>query len=212
MRRYGIIALTMLLLVSCTCRDGDGALVEDAVSTKIINRPVNVASGRLLVKTVSGTADFGLQKINGVDVSVEPLFPSVQDDAVSGALDCWYLLKFSHDVCLEEIAGAVAADRRVERVQYDALMEPVFSDPYDVQDPVSTKSSVRRMTRLNEEMPFDDPELPWQWHYFNDASLDDGEGRFVAGADINLFEAWKYSTGDPRIVVAVLDGGNNAYP
>lgn len=207
MRRYGIITLTMLLLVSCTGRDGDGALAEDTVSTKIINRPVNVASGRLLVKTVSGTADFGLQKINGVDVSVEPLFPSVQDDAVSSALDCWYLLKFSHDVGLEEIACAVAADRRVERVQYDVLMEPVFSDPYDVQDPVSTKSSVRRMTRSNEEMPFDDPELPWQWHYFNDESLDDGEGRFVAGADINLFEAWKYSTGDPRIVVAVLDGG-----
>ena len=54
-------------------------------------------------------------------------------------------------------------------------------------------------------LPFDDPELEWQWHYYNDGSLD--PELCVAGADINLLNAWKYTAGDNRVIVAVCDGG-----
>lgn len=36
-----------------------------------------------------------------------------------------------------------------------------------------------------------DPELPWQWNYHNDASLAKGDDIFAAGGDIYLFEAEK---------------------
>jgi subtilisin family serine protease len=31
--------------------------------------------------------------------------------------------------------------------------------------------------------------------------------KYVAGADINLFNAWDYTTGSPEVVVAIIDGG-----
>jgi subtilisin family serine protease len=54
------------------------------------------------------------------------------------------------------------------------------------------------------EYPFNDPELSWQWHYNNDGSLSEDS---KAGADINLLNAWKYTAGDNRVIVAVVDGG-----
>ncbi|MDD7438896.1 MAG: S8 family serine peptidase [Bacteroidales bacterium] len=51
--------------------------------------------------------------------------------------------------------------------------------------------------------PFDDAGLPLQWHYNNR-----GENpSFVAGADVNLYEAWKIETGKPNVIVAIVDGG-----
>ena len=51
-------------------------------------------------------------------------------------------------------------------------------------------------------MPFNDPMLSQQWHYNNE-----GENGFTAGADINLFEAWKVETGKPNVIVSVHDQG-----
>lgn len=52
-------------------------------------------------------------------------------------------------------------------------------------------------------LPFNDPKLAAQWHYQNDGSLKDA----IAGADINLFRAWKIASGSNEVVVAVVDGG-----
>lgn len=55
-----------------------------------------------------------------------------------------------------------------------------------------------------EEMPFNDPDLKLQWHYYNDGSM---EGS-VAGADINLFEGWKkFNAGHRSVIVADIDDG-----
>lgn len=54
-----------------------------------------------------------------------------------------------------------------------------------------------------QQSVFNDPHLPRQWHYYNDGST----ASSVAGADANIFPAWKITTGDPSVVVAVLDGG-----
>ncbi len=50
---------------------------------------------------------------------------------------------------------------------------------------------------------FNDPLLPRQWHYHNDGST----ASSVAGADARIFDAWTITTGDPRVIVAVVDGG-----
>jgi serine protease len=47
-----------------------------------------------------------------------------------------------------------------------------------------------------------DPRYPEQWHYFNNGT---GTGESPGG--INLPRAWDTSTGDPNVVVAVLDTG-----
>jgi len=48
----------------------------------------------------------------------------------------------------------------------------------------------------------DDPSYGQQWHLSND-----GSGSAVAGADVRAEDAWSISTGDPSVVVAILDSG-----
>lgn len=50
---------------------------------------------------------------------------------------------------------------------------------------------------------FNDPLLNRQWHYYNDGSTTNS----IAGADANIFPAWKVTTGHPDVIVAVVDGG-----
>ena len=53
------------------------------------------------------------------------------------------------------------------------------------------------------DLPFDDPMLTDQWHYKNEGFV---KGQ-VAGSDINVYDAWSITTGDPSVIVAVIDGG-----
>ena len=59
---------------------------------------------------------------------------------------------------------------------------------------------------------FSDPGLAYQWHYNNSGNnpfdnqnvLKNGSR---TGSDVGCMEAWKKCTGDPSIIVAVLDEG-----
>jgi gliding motility-associated-like protein len=51
--------------------------------------------------------------------------------------------------------------------------------------------------------PFpNDPRYAQQWHYNNT-----GQASGTPGMDIRLAQAWERTTGDPRVIVAVVDGG-----
>ena len=52
---------------------------------------------------------------------------------------------------------------------------------------------------------FNDPRLSQQWHYYNDGKL---TASHKAGADVNVVPVWEnYTTGDPEVIVAIVDGG-----
>ncbi|GAA4839235.1 S8 family serine peptidase [Algivirga pacifica] len=53
------------------------------------------------------------------------------------------------------------------------------------------------------EMPFNDQYLDLQWHYHNNGTAPSS----VAGADANVFDAWKIETGKSHVIVAVHDEG-----
>jgi hypothetical protein len=64
---------------------------------------------------------------------------------------------------------------------------------------------VRQLT--TKVATFDDPLLGYQWHLVNNGDL--GPTKFVKGADVQVEKAWNElgCTGDPSIIVAVLDEG-----
>lgn len=68
---------------------------------------------------------------------------------------------------------------------------------YIIEEPSVKVRNISSVSRFN------DPELPKQWHYHNNGTL----LRSKAGADINLFEAWKIETGKPNVIVGITDGG-----
>jgi len=47
-------------------------------------------------------------------------------------------------------------------------------------------------------LPFNDPYLAGQWHY---------ENTTTPAADVNVYEAWNYETGNENVIVGVLDEG-----
>lgn len=65
--------------------------------------------------------------------------------------------------------------------------------------------SVEPVRNIRRTSTFDDPRLKYQWHYYNDGSLDSSH---KAGADVNVTPVWEnYTTGRPEVIVAVVDGG-----
>ena len=71
------------------------------------------------------------------------------------------------------------------------------------EEEVIPVKSLEQIKALATETPFNDPGLSLQWHYHNEGNLPNS----VAGADINLYRAWKVTAGSREVIVAVVDGG-----
>ena len=156
-------------------------------SAKIVGSSDNAAKGLLMVRLADANATL---EVDGATVT--PMFPANGSD-----MDCWRLVRFDESASLDKMAERIAAIDGVEVVEFSEYIERprVQCVPMPASRPEPTRAV---------EYPFDDPELPWQWHYYNDGSLSEDA---KAGADINLLNAWKYTAGDNRVVVAVIDGG-----
>lgn len=59
------------------------------------------------------------------------------------------------------------------------------------------------LSSITKKLPFNDPLLDRQWHYDNDGSTLSS----IVGADANIFKAWTITTGNPTVIVAIMDGG-----
>ena len=190
MNRFLIITLIAFALTACV-KDNLGDIpTEKEPSSKIHNWDESAAKGRLMVRLAEGVESFDTE---GIALNIEPMFPATRSEK----LNRWRLVRFDENLDLRTVAEAIALNKGVERVEYDIKLHRIVgkAEPAPASRPEPTRSVA---------MPFDDPELPWQWHYYNDGSLGSDT---AAGADINLLNAWKYTAGDNRVIVAVLDGG-----
>ncbi|MBR2368438.1 MAG: S8 family serine peptidase [Alistipes sp.] len=208
MRKLALLILT-IIVTACSQYYEDVDNTIPAYDNKIINSKDNAVSGSLLVKLKAYTTEYQVEATD-VEIASSPLFPTnnaSEEELHSEAIYRWWILTFDENSDVEALAGIIAKDSRVEYVEYNSQMECIGSDSEVANiDVVTTRSSGKK------ELPFNDPLLAEQWHYCNDGYTYNGDDasldtNHIEGADINLFSAWKYSTGDPRIVVAVLDGG-----
>ena len=111
-------------------------------------------------------------------------------------LDRWYIVSFDEKQDLKQTLTALASNPQFEIVEeVYAQTIPTTKATFSAFSPIVTRSA--------NEMPFNDPELNKQWHYQNFGITP----RSVEGADINLFEAWKQTTGTPNVIVSIVDGG-----
>lgn len=186
-----LFIIALCTVVSCVRDNFDMGNGESKPSDKIFMVSDNAAPGRLLVRLSSPDAQLVAE---GVELNVEPMFPSRD----GSKLDCWAIVSFDKALNLGVVAEKIAANSSVERVEYDVIMKRI--EGKRVAMPTDRPASTRATN-----LPFNDPELEWQWHYHNDGGL--SPDKCVAGADINLLNAWKYTAGDNRVIVAVCDGG-----
>lgn len=112
-------------------------------------------------------------------------------------LDRWFIAKFDDNVDLSMAFALMSNVEGVTSVEYS----------YDIKLHEAGTPPPSPMFDFNrsDEIPFNDPRLPEQWHYNNRGPLFKQWAK--EGADINLFKAWKVTTGSPDVLVCIVDGG-----
>ncbi|MCH5330820.1 MAG: S8 family serine peptidase [Alistipes sp.] len=171
--------------------------------------PVLEEHARHAAQTRSETTRSGLESVDcileriGV-TSFKRVFPVGNDEERTreAGLHRWYVLNFSPEADLDAAAKMLADVAQVKTIQYNTLVCKAYnSKVYPLTEDEMTSS-----TRAFVTAPFNDPQLKWQWHYINNGDIAIHESAKV-GADINVAEAWKLTAGDPRVIVAIVDGG-----
>ena len=110
----------------------------------------------------------------------------------------WYDVDFNTEVPLTKAGSGLRGTKGICTVEYrPRIKRHAWSD-------ASWKHGGRPSTKAGNGLPFNDPYLEDQWHYFNQG----GQGSIEAGCDINVVPAWQeFRCGSEDIIVAVVDGG-----
>lgn len=216
-----LILLSVALCASCVKDNIESVTVEQAQSAKIIRLSDDNMGGSMIIyfndeatsrveagvsrsgATRSGIEDFDqvLEQIGAT--KIERLFiPGKYEDRLRAeGMHRWYIVYFDQNADLDKAAQMFASVAEVEKVQYDSRLCHIT----DVKPAAATINAPATRADNSLYPAFNDPELSKQWHYINigDTSVFTG---VKAGADINVGEAWDITAGDPRVVVAVIDG------
>jgi subtilisin family serine protease len=107
-------------------------------------------------------------------------------------LHLWYEITFDDSNNLQKVIG------KYKNLAYFDIVEP-FEEYYIIK-PENSEKSVPKPSSLVGAT--NDPLFNNQWHYQNT-----GQTGGTPGADIQLPLAWSIQTGNPQVVVAVIDGG-----
>ena len=197
----------------------------DEVSSKLIFTAANAVQGELLVcfeteaaarieasvgavtraggiATRSGLDDFDAV-LDGIGVkSLRRLFPidrRHEERTRAAGLHRWYLVEFDAEADLTRAARSLAAVAEVSNVEFNQRLKRIGCGKA-----VPLTEAGETLPRTRAAVDFDDPYLGNQWHYINTGNPAIYSGA-RAGADVNCAEAWRLCTGDPRVVVAVID-------
>lgn len=134
-------------------------------------------------------------------VQIRPMVPPVEKFAAQRAkygIDQWFVVEFDPKMEPAEACRIFGSAQGVAKVEAVVPMQLVDGN-----------KGFRKVTKADMQraaagaMPFNDPMLKNQWHYKNFGNIPYS----VAGADINLFDAWASVTGNPDVLVAIIDGG-----
>lgn len=208
------------MMASCTknLQEGSGAPETDTVSSKLIFTSQHAIKGELLVYfekdaaeslqtlTKSGIATrSGISSVDAVlsDIGVKslqrlfPVDPRHEERTRAAGLHRWYLIEFNEDADLDEAARAMARVSEISKVEFSQKLTQIDGG----REAVPCESVAPKASAYPD---FNDPRLAEQWHYINTADKSIYSG-IREGADVNCRDAWRICTGDPRVVVAVID-------
>ena len=229
-RIFLFVPALILGLHSCSM-DTPGVSQED-VQEKLPQMSEGVVSGELLVcfdshvssvleksgltrsginspATRSGVlnVDEILDLVDGYEIErVFPVDSRTEESAREAGLHLWYVVRFSEEHSVEKVAADLAKLGEVSRVEFNRTLKRA-SDKKPIP---LTQEMLRQMTSTRAASQ--DPLYGLQWYLDNDGSLQSTlvnpeAVKFVDGADIRAEGAWKKCTGDPSIIVAILDEG-----
>ncbi|WP_302828103.1 S8 family peptidase [Bacteroides finegoldii] len=227
---YKIAILFTAFFVSCTDTE---MVTTNELTTPVTSIPADACRGELLIKFKPEVADLldQAQTRSERGVMTRSSIPTVDEVLdVAGAyhferifpvdvrheertrkrgLHLWYLVRFDKDADLQKIAQDLSNVGEIAAIEYNRTIKRAYNTqkrPFMLDE--QTKRAIAMCTSQSAERPFNDPGLALQWSYINNGTIKEAkEGTVTVDADVNCKEAWKKCTGDPSIIVAVLDEG-----
>ena len=176
----------------------------DARVSDILEKAGVTKSGPMMPMTRSGilSVDEILDLVEGYQIErVFPVDVRSEEKARKEGLHLWYVVRFSDEYPVDKVAADLSKLGEVSRVEYNRTLKKASDDK-------PTPLTLERLKELAANAAggaFDDPLLSDQWHLVNNGNL--RPTKFIKGADVNVEKAWEMTTGDPSIIVAVLDEG-----
>ena len=223
------LTITPLLVMLAGC-NGIGGNENNGPGSKdygpiVVFSPEAAVQGEIILKMKAGAADATLTRAGGVtsgntqidrvlmnvgSVSFERLFPSCgrfEARTKKEGLDRWFIARYDETIPAKEVAEMLSGCDGVEVIEYSI---PTVAASYsksttaEYEEPVATRaySSAR-----NIPFPFNESvrSQRMQWHYNNPGNV--YSNSTVVGADADVYAAWQLCTGNPDVVVAVVDQG-----
>ena len=148
--------------------------------------------------------------------SFERVFPvdaNTEARTREAGLHLWYTVKFNKGTDLKAAAERLKQLGEISKVQTNGRIKRAYNtDSKRIY--LSDKALQQKATRgAADDFP-NDPGFASQWHYrnlgeghYDFENLNNNHVGAKAGCDVNALEAWKTCTGDPSIIVAILDEG-----
>lgn len=195
---------------------GELLIKFDPVMTEILDQALTVAtrSGGAMTRSGIPSTDEVLDILG--TYHFERIFPvdtKNEERTRTSGLHLWYRVKFDENTDLKEAAGRLAKLGEVAKVQANSHIQRAYRvdgyRSYVSESALRQKAATRTVTTGST---FSDPGLAYQWHYNNSGNNPFDNQNVLKngsrpGCDVGCMEAWKKCTGDPSIIVAVLDEG-----
>ena len=214
--KFLVVATALTLGLACVQDpDMDSAKQqEQSIEAKFVNTSDGASNGELILYVDDETAQSWLSaseatRSGNVELDqvalelgaerIEPLFNLHvnAEKKIERGMHRWFLVKFDEEMDIDKAAAKYAEMSQVSRVQFStAIKRPEISAV-----PVPEEA----VTRAAASGSFNDPLLYKQWHYDNDGTVAFQNAK--AGEDIGAARAWEFTTGNPEVIVAVVDEG-----
>ena len=195
---------------------GELLIKFDPAMTEILDQALTVAtrSGGAMTRSGIPSTDEVLDILG--TYHFERIFPvdtKNEERTRTSGLHLWYRVKFDENTDLKEAAGRLAKLGEVAKVQANSHIQRAYR--VDGYRSYVSESALRQKAATRTVAPgstFSDPGLAYQWHYNNSGNNPFDNQNVLKngsrpGCDVGCMEAWKKCTGDPSIIVAVLDEG-----
>lgn len=213
-RRIIMLAAVLAVCISCTedIRE-DMAAVQDqqSLSGKLVGDGTaeGAEEGSLLIMVDEETAarleeneaEAVAEILSGTEATgITPALmvrPKNMEVARKYGLHRWFTVSFDEAEPLRSMAEQMALKPEVKHIQYNRMLQPVTSEKIAAFEAPLTRSAAADGT-------FNDTWLSHQWNLVNTGDKTVAYNA-VAGADVNVKDAWRLTGGDPSVVVAVFD-------
>ncbi len=191
--------------------NGNMAAISQLQQGKLVVKISEDLAGKIeemgsAIKTLSITVKSS-NVINDLGVTrMERIFPyagKFEERTRKRGMHLWYEMEFDQNCSITKAVGDITSIDGIESVEFIPKIS-IVGNPVASPFGNDILAGVKGNTSSSQNLPFDDPDLHSQWHYYNDGTAKSS----IEGCDINVFPVWEnYTKGDSKVIVSVVDGG-----